>query len=349
MSSRILFLYSRLPNHFLNCVEEYTSLYNANALIICQHPDINAPYKISHSKRVEIIYKKDLSKKIVNDLCYEKFNAICFASSVWFDFKLRKVVSCHKGKIPTIVFSDNIWVGSLKQHIGAFLSPFFLHRLFSHCWIPGKSQSLFALKMGFSDNNIIFNMLSANTNFFKKFGDSPVTNFNRRIVYAGRFVKYKRPDWLLAAYKKLSKKTRESWRLEFVGSGELRDELEKNKCPGVSVHDFMQPQDLGPYLRLGGIFSLPSINEHWGVAIHEATCSGLPLLLSDSCGAASDLLINKYNGFTFKTHSFESFFSRLEYMTGLSDEELFLMSKNSSELSKKISPEIWAASLHSVI
>jgi glycosyltransferase involved in cell wall biosynthesis len=45
------------------------------------------------------------------------------------------------------------------------------------------------------------------------------------------------------------------------------------------------------------VFALLSRHEPWGVAVNEAAASGLPLLLSDRVGAASDLLAPGRNGF----------------------------------------------------
>lgn len=45
------------------------------------------------------------------------------------------------------------------------------------------------------------------------------------------------------------------------------------------------------------VFALLSRHEPWGVAVNEAAASGLPLVLSDRVGAASDLLVAGRNGF----------------------------------------------------
>ena len=50
------------------------------------------------------------------------------------------------------------------------------------------------------------------------------------------------------------------------------------------------------YLRKSCGFILPSKYEPWGVVVHEAACSGLPLILSDSVGSRNELLINNHNG-----------------------------------------------------
>lgn len=71
-------------------------------------------------------------------------------------------------------------------------------------------------------------------------------------------------------------------------------------------------QELGVRLRLTGdlpadriaeayaaadVFALLSTRETWGVVVNEAAASGLPLVLSDSVGAAYDLLRDGENGF----------------------------------------------------
>ena len=350
MKDSVLFLYCQIPDYFLNCIEEFVHTNNTTALVLVTSANKKSPYKLNTSDRVKIIYQNELTQSQINELYIEEaFSAVYGTSSVWTNREFRKILSFHMGKIPTILGVDNIWLSNFRQVIGSLISPWFLKSIYSHIWIPGRAQHEFALKMGYSDDKIIQNLYSANINRFNKDTGLVPKVFNRRIVYAGRLIKYKRPDWLLSAYLKLSKNVRDNWKLEFIGEGELLGHIEKEKCPGVTCHKFMQPQDLANHLRSGGIFCLPSINEHWGVSIHEATCSAMPLLISDSCGAGKDLLINKFNGLSFSTYSFEDFFSNLEKMTSMNDSELFLMSQNSYELSKKISPKIWAATVCSIL
>lgn len=57
------------------------------------------------------------------------------------------------------------------------------------------------------------------------------------------------------------------------------------------------PHDRVPELYAAAdVFVLPSWHEPWGVVVNEAAASGLPLVLSDRVGAASDLLQDRVNG-----------------------------------------------------
>jgi len=52
---------------------------------------------------------------------------------------------------------------------------------------------------------------------------------------------------------------------------------------------------------MADVFVLPSLSETWGLAINEAMASGRPVLISDTCGAAIDLVQNGKNGYIFSS------------------------------------------------
>ena len=47
------------------------------------------------------------------------------------------------------------------------------------------------------------------------------------------------------------------------------------------------------------VFVLPSENETWGLAVNEAMCAGLPIVVSSEIGCAPDLVHDNCNGRTF--------------------------------------------------
>ena len=55
--------------------------------------------------------------------------------------------------------------------------------------------------------------------------------------------------------------------------------------------------------RLGDVFVLPSAgpNETWGLSINEAMASGKPVLVSNRCGGAIDLVAEGENGYVFQS------------------------------------------------
>ena len=57
--------------------------------------------------------------------------------------------------------------------------------------------------------------------------------------------------------------------------------------------------DVPAYYALAGAFVHASTTEQWGLVVNEAMASGLPVLVSNRCGCAPDLVQEGVNGFTF--------------------------------------------------
>ena len=51
---------------------------------------------------------------------------------------------------------------------------------------------------------------------------------------------------------------------------------------------------------------LPSVSEPWGLVINEAMASGLPVIVSDRCGCADDLVEDGANGYIFSAKNADS-------------------------------------------
>jgi glycosyltransferase involved in cell wall biosynthesis len=68
--------------------------------------------------------------------------------------------------------------------------------------------------------------------------------------------------------------------------------------------------------RLGDVFVLPSKgpSETWGLAINEAMACGRPVIVSDKCGAAADMIKDNENGFVFKAGDENDLYNCMEKM-----------------------------------
>ena len=126
---------------------------------------------------------------------------------------------------------------------------------------------------------------------------------------SARFVKRKNLDGLLLAYgqyRRLRQQTENGhrpWRLVVLGDGIERQRLENlvqsEGIAGVSFPGFRQIAELPIYYGLAGAFIHAPHQEQWGLVVNEAMAAGLPVLVSRTCGCASDLVCEGVNGFTF--------------------------------------------------
>lgn len=240
----------------------------------------------------------------------------------------------------TVCGIDDQWRGSARQWLGKYYYKFKYRKLFDRIWAAGAPQYHFARHLGYGDHEIIFNLLSADTGLF-----IPTQSISRRFVYVGRLEMQKGPDILVSAYRELSDETRRRWPLHIIGDGSLRPEIERNMPEGVSLLSYLQPEALSRELAKGGIGCQPSRFEQWGVSIHELALLGYPLLVSSACGAASEFVIDGFNGFYFQKESPAALLSAMKSCIELDDADLRRFSEASKSLGARISSDMSAYSL----
>ena len=120
-----------------------------------------------------------------------------------------------------------------------------------------------------------------------------------------RFERVKNLYRLLEAYTAYVRGAGPSaWNLVIAGDGPTRLELEK--CArNLRVEERVIFAGLKTYQELPGMyglaraFILASTSETWGLVVNEAMAAGLPVLVSEMCGCAPDLVRDGENGFTF--------------------------------------------------
>ncbi len=94
------------------------------------------------------------------------------------------------------------------------------------------------------------------------------------------------------------------WSLVLLGDGPLRSSIYNLRSSlglddSVLLPGFKQYPDLPAYYGLAKAFIHASTTEQWGLVVNEAMASGLPVLVSNRCGCAMDLVKDGVNGFTF--------------------------------------------------
>ena len=119
------------------------------------------------------------------------------------------------------------------------------------------------------------------------------------VLFAGKFEMTKRPLDLLRAFveARLADST-----LLFVGAGPLEKELREAASPHACIRfaPFQNQTKMPRTYAAADLFVLPSFGETWGLAVNEAMCMGLPVVVSDRVGCAEDLVHPRRNGLVFE-------------------------------------------------
>jgi glycosyltransferase involved in cell wall biosynthesis len=151
-----------------------------------------------------------------------------------------------------------------------------------------------------------------------------------------RFIPDKDLPSLLQAYERYADAAdeRHRWDLVICGDGpqaELLARLRSDSPFGKAMHvvEFQSYDRLPAYYALAGALVLASRRETWGLVINEAMACGLPVIVSDACGAAADLVQDGANGFVFEPGDSRSLTGLMLRMSTASPERWADMSQNS--------------------
>jgi 1,2-diacylglycerol 3-alpha-glucosyltransferase len=151
---------------------------------------------------------------------------------------------------------------------------------------------------------------------------------SRFFLASARFVDKKNLPRLIEAFGRYRRQAVEhgnspsTWDLVILGDGPLRNTLEiQVKALGlagaVKLPGFKQYHELPAYYSLAGAFVHPSTVEQWGLVVNEAMASGLPILVSRTCGCTGELLVDGVNGWAFEPTQVDELATLLRRMADL--------------------------------
>lgn len=263
-----------------------------------------------------------------------------------------KLIRHFKGRVPLYFRGDSTLLDEpagfrLKKSLRKLL----LQWVYRHVDVvlsPGTASDAYFLNAGLSSSQIIRaphavdNTRFSGTETPDKHSSHEISAQNWRkelstpenakvFLFAGKFEPKKDPILLIKAFVRIHQHYPNT-HLIMVGNGILEEELKKMtsnyltspaeggqaQTPSTSITFLpFQNQSIMPVVyRLGDVFVLPSKGpgETWGLAINEAMACGRPVIVSDTCGAAADMVKNNENGFIFKAGDENDLYNCMEKM-----------------------------------
>lgn len=191
---------------------------------------------------------------------------------------------------------DTPWTGSWRQRVNQARLRGFVRRM-DRVVVAGARTREFALRLGADPRRILPGLYGFDYARFEAAGLRALDaapDWPCRFLYAGRYAREKGLDILIDAYARYRTSVSDPWPLDCCGTGPEASRLRDQ--PGVLDLGYLQPSELPQVFARHGVFVMPSLDEPWGVAIAEAAATGLPLICSDRCGAADDVLRHEQNG-----------------------------------------------------
>lgn len=140
------------------------------------------------------------------------------------------------------------------------------------------------------------------------------------IVWAGRFIPLKHPEFMTGLAKRLKEKNK-SFHIHMAGSGEMEALLKQQaKEAGVEAnmtfYGFTEPEKVRKIMEKCHIHVFTSnYLEGWGAVVNEAMNSGCAVIANEQAGAVPYLIEDKKNGMIYRKGSFEEMAAAVIYLT----------------------------------
>jgi len=216
-------------------------------------------------------------------------------------------------RVPVICMSESTQWDEARNPIKEWIKRRIIG-LFSSALVGGTPHRAYMQELGMPADRIFLGYDIIDNDYFEKgakvaqhSGFSASTPY---ILASARFIEKKNLPLLLRAYALYRKRalalndSDSVFDLVLLGDGAQRSELEKLRselglADCVQVPGFKQYEELPSYYAHAGAFIHASTTEQWGLVVNEAMASGLPVLVSNRCGCAADLVKDGDNGWTF--------------------------------------------------
>lgn len=134
------------------------------------------------------------------------------------------------------------------------------------------------------------------------------------IVWAGRFIKEKHPEYVLRLARKLQRE-KITAHITMIGGGELNDTITagiqaENLQNLITMTGFQSPEVVRGYMEKANIcIATSNYWEGWGAVINEAMNSGCAVVASHAMGATPFLLRHGKNGLIYRNERFHEFYA----------------------------------------
>lgn len=332
----IFFVWDGFPQYAARCVGAFVKSTTEKVVVMATRPKV--PIEGMEKVCGCPVHWVDFDEK---RSLREMFGEVPRAAIIsgWFSplfNRWRDEVRAQGGKVAAMC--DNNWKGwSLREFAKAIRFRLLFRNKYDGFFVPGASGVKLLQFYGAEREKIAPGLYSADASLFTN--GKPLPEREKKIIYVGQLNERKNVKRLVEAFARC----RCGWELHLYGSGPLKDELnqtiKRSNNQTIHVHDFVQPEQLADLYRSARLFCLPSIEEHWGLVVHEAALSGCGLLLSNRVGAADDLLVEGKNGWTFDPSSVDDMARVMKMAMESDDATLAAMQRESLRLAKNASLE----------
>ena len=276
------------------------------------------PYKLIHEGLLEDV---GLSQRIIGILnATKQFKPDVINLTGYYDFASWCILLyCKLKGIKTILSNESTADDHARNGIKEFIKGLIIKQ-FDGYFNFGTLSENYIISLGISPKKMLVKRNCVDNKSLKEIYLRHLPNRTQQqkilniapknFIFVGRLIDYKNLFLFLDAFHEAMQRSSEKWGILILGDGELKADLQhhvsENNIQNISFQNGVSWQQVPEYLTLSDVLVLPSYSEPWGLVVNEAMACGLPVIVSEKCGCAIDLVRNGENGFTFAPDSSES-------------------------------------------
>jgi glycosyltransferase involved in cell wall biosynthesis len=225
--------------------------------------------------------------------------------------------------IAGVLFRKQIWVKAdnpLSQEVKtgwkAKLKKLILKKLLFPCFdkflYVGTESKLFFEYYGALPKQLVYTPHAVNNAWFQEYYNDKLhlkSTYREQcnvpkdsfvFLMCAKFISEKNHFDIINAFAKLKD---QHCFLILVGDGPLKSNIlayiTTHQIKNILLTGFVNQSEIAKYYQISDCFILTSSKETWGLAVNEAMNFALPIIISDACGCAFDLVEQGENGFIY--------------------------------------------------
>ncbi len=292
---------------------------------------------------------------------------------------LSLITLCGERDIPWILMSDSQEIDEVRRPCLEWTKSR-LVRLASSGLVAGQPHLDYLAKLGLPATETSLGYDVVDNGYFARESAKwrehslPQSSY---FLASARFIPKKNLFRLLEAYSLASQphtaNGQSPWPLVLLGDGDLKSKLLAHAAklglkiiehspweletlnlkpatrasqPTVYFPGFRQIDELPRFYAHAGAFVHASTSEQWGLVVNEAMACGLPVIVSNRCGCAPDLVQDGVNGWTFDPYSVEALAPLMDRVSSLPETARTTLGEASRHIIAHWGPERFAKGLH---
>jgi len=270
----------------------------------------------SNSEKTFFLYKglwKLLRKERPNKIIVSGFSAATLLVFIW------KLVTRTK----YIIWSGSIEKENRNSSFLRISQRKLLCRFASSFVVYGSKAKKYLINMGVKESKISIAINTVDTNFFRSETEKirqSLSSENKHVTftYLGYLVPRKNVQLLLKTIKIVSK-SRNNFKLDIIGEGSSRADLEKyvneNELSSiVRFIGFKQKDELPSFFASSNGLIFQTDFDIWGLVLNEAMAAGILCISSINAGATIDLIEDGVNGFALDFNDTEDVAKKIKFI-----------------------------------